>query len=84
MVVMIEVLLHELTVIGELFSNTKLLASEAPKPEPVISTWLPIDPVVAEMPVIAGAGAAVELIDTLSNVAVANAEVLPLVTANPM
>jgi hypothetical protein len=38
MVVMIEVLLQELTVIGELFSNTKLLPSEAPKPEPVIST----------------------------------------------
>jgi hypothetical protein len=39
--------------------------------------------VVAETLVITGAGAAVELTDTLSNVAVAKAVVLPLFTARP-
>jgi hypothetical protein len=39
---------------------------------------------VAETLVITGAGAAVELTDTLSNVAVVKAVVSPLVTANPM
>ena len=41
-------------------------------------------PVVAETLVITGAGAAVELIDTLSNVAVARVDVLPLVTPSPI
>ena len=35
-VVMTDVLLQELTVIGELFSNTKLAPCEVPKPVPVI------------------------------------------------
>jgi hypothetical protein len=82
-VMMIEVLLHELIDAGALFNNTKLPPCEAPKPVPVINTWLPIAPVVAETLVMTGAGAAVELIDTLSKVAVASAELLPLVTAKP-
>jgi hypothetical protein len=42
-----------------------------------------MDPVVLERPVITGAGVAAELTDTLSKVAVTEAELLPLVTANP-
>src|SRR5262245_49626455 len=82
-VITIEVSLQELRVTGLPLSVTALPLAELPNPEPVIVTWLPTDPVVAETPVITGAGAAAELIDTLSNVAVAKAEVLPLVTANP-
>jgi hypothetical protein len=55
----------------------------APNPTPEITTWLPIDPVVAETLVITGAGAVTQLTETLSKVAVASAEVLPLFTANP-
>ena len=51
---------------------------------PVIITWLPTDPVVAETLVIAGAGAVVEVTDTLSKVAVAKVDVLRLLTASPM
>jgi hypothetical protein len=50
---------------------------------PEITTWLPVDPLVADTLLITGAGADAELIDTLSKAAVANAEVLPLVTAKP-
>jgi hypothetical protein len=75
-VMMTEVLLHELTVTGALFSITRLPPCDAPKPDPLITTSLPIDPVVAETLVITGAGVAVELTDTLSKVAVASAEVL--------
>jgi hypothetical protein len=82
-VITIDALDHELTVIGALFSVTKLPPCEAPKPVPVISTWLPIDPVVAETLVITGARAAVELTETLSKVAVTRAEFVSLVTANP-
>jgi len=39
---------------------------------------------VAETPVITGAGVAAELTDTLSNVAVASDEVLPLFTTKPI
>ena len=55
-----------------------------PKPAPLISTWFPIAPVVAETLVMTGGGAAAEEVDTLSNVAVAKAVVLPLETAKPM
>jgi len=82
-VMMIEVLLQELTVTGTLLSVTKLPFWEAPKFDPLMTTWLPTDPVVAETLVMTGAGLAAELTDTLSNVAVARAEVLPLVTPNP-
>jgi hypothetical protein len=82
-VMMIDVLLHELTVTGALLSVTRLPLCDAPKPEPVICTWLPTEPVVAEMLLITGAGEAVELIETLSKVAVARAVVLSLLTARP-
>jgi hypothetical protein len=49
-----------------------------------MTTWLPIDPVVAERPVMTGACVADGLIDTLSKVAVPRADVLLLVTAKPM
>ena len=65
------------------FSSTALLPCVAPKPVPEITTWLPIDPVVAETPVMTGAGAAAVLSDTLSKLAVASEEVFRLLTANP-
>ena len=71
-------------VTAALLSVTKLLPCEDPKPVPVIITWLPTDPVVAETLVIAGAGAVVEVTDTLSKVAVAKVDVLRLLTASPM
>jgi hypothetical protein len=73
MVTTIDVLVHELTVTGAPFSKTKLPPSDAPKPVPVIPTWLPIDPVVPDTAVIVGAGFAVELTETLSRVAVTSA-----------
>jgi hypothetical protein len=82
-VMVIEVLLHELTVTGALFNITKLPLCELPKLDPLISTWLPTEPVVAETLVMTGAGDAVELTDTLSKVAAASAEVLSLLTARP-
>jgi hypothetical protein len=42
-----------------------------------------MDPVVAETAVITGAAAAAELTDTLSNVALAKADVVRLLTASP-
>jgi hypothetical protein len=82
-VAIIAVGLQELIVSGDPFSNTWLVDSEVPKPEPDTTTWLPTAPVVAESPVIAGAGEVVELIDTLSNVAVARVEPVSLLTARP-
>jgi hypothetical protein len=74
-VIEIEVLLQEFTVIGSAPRVTRLLPCEAPKFEPLIVTWVPIVPVVAETDVMTGAGAAVVLMDTLSKVAVARDEV---------
>jgi hypothetical protein len=82
-VMLMEVALQELIVTGEPSSITTLLPCVAPILEPVIATWLPIEPVVAETLVITGAGAAAEFTETLSNVAVAKAVVLPLFTARP-
>jgi hypothetical protein len=82
-VVVIEVAVHELTVAGVSFKRTTPLPCEAPKFDPLITTWLPAGPVVAETLVITGAGFAAELIDTLSIVPVYKAPVLPLLTANP-
>jgi hypothetical protein len=70
MTVVIEAEFQLLIVTGEPFSVTTLLAWIAPNPEPVITTCVPTGPVVADRPFITGAGAAVELIDTLSKVAV--------------
>ena len=82
-VMLIDVPLQVLTVTAAPFSNTALPPCAVPNPLPEIITWLPIDPVVAETAVITGAGAAAELSDTLSNVAVAKEEVLRLLTASP-
>ncbi len=83
-VMVIEVALQVLMVAGAPFSITALLPCEAPKPVPVITTWLPTDPEVVDRLVITGAGEAVELTDTLSNVAVPRLEVLSSLTAKPM
>ena len=83
MVMLSDVPLQVLTVTAAPFSNTALPPCGAPNPEPDITTWLPMDPVVAETAVITGAGAAAELTDTLSNVAVAKEEVVRLLTASP-
>jgi len=80
---LIDVPLQVLIVTAAPFSRTALLPCKAPKPEPEITTWLPMDPVVAETAVMTGAGAAAELTDTLSNVAVAKADVVRLLTARP-
>ena len=83
-VTLIDVLLHELIIIGVAFRVTTLPACVAPKLEPVITTVLPIAPVVAETLLITGAGAADELTDTLSKVAVASVdELVPLDSTNP-
>jgi hypothetical protein len=82
-VIVIDVSLQALTITGDPLSNTRLPPCVAPKPEPEITTWLPTGPVVAETLLMTGAGAAPELTDTLSNVAVARAELLAFVTASP-
>jgi hypothetical protein len=82
-VIAIELSLQELIVTGTSFNVTTLPLSDAPNPEPLIVTWLPTPPVVADTLVMTGAGAATELTETLSKVAVANDEVLSLVTNNP-
>jgi hypothetical protein len=83
-VIVILVSLHELTVSAAPLRVAMLLPCVEPNPLPVIATWLPILPVVADRLVITGAGDVAELIDTLSNVAVATAVVDPLLTARPM
>ena len=75
-----EVLLQELIVIGASFNVTTLPASEAPKPVPEMTTWLPTEPVVAERPVMTGAGMEDVLIDTPSKVAVASDAAFRLLT----
>ena len=82
-VIVMDVPLQVFTVTAAPFSSTALPPCGVPNPVPEITTWLPIDPVVAEIAVITGAGAAAELTDTLSNVAVANEDVVRLLTASP-
>ena len=82
-VMLIDVLLQALIITGVPFRATMLPSCEAPKLAPVIATVLPIAAEFAETPLIAGAGAADELTDTLSKVAVARAAALPLSTTNP-
>jgi len=77
-VTVIEVSLHELIVTGVAFSVTTLPPCEAPKLEPVITTWLPISPVVAETLVMTGAAPPPNSRTRLSKVAVARLVVLPL------
>src|ERR1035441_7982508 len=74
---------HRLMVTGVPFRSTTLSPCVAPKLLPVISTWLPTEAVVVDMPVITGAGTATELIDTLSNVAVSRVALVWLLTARP-
>src|SRR5258708_1212193 len=76
--------LQELIGTGMPLSITTLLPSEAPKPEPEIPICVPTGPVVAEIFEMEGTAIAEELIVTLSNVAVAKLEVLPLATPRPM
>jgi len=83
MVIVIDVALQRLIVTAAPFSRTALLPCVPPKPVPEITTWLPIEPVVAETAVITGAGAAAEFTDTLSNVAVATEDVVRLLTPSP-
>jgi hypothetical protein len=83
MVMVIDVSLQLLIVTAAPFSNTALPPCVAPNPDPEMTTWLPIDPVVADTAVITGAGAAAEFTDTLSNVAVAKEDVMRLLTAKP-
>src|SRR5215467_2288704 len=78
-----DVALQLLMVTAAPFSSAALPPCVAPNPEPEITTWLPIDPVVAETAVIPGAGAAAEFTDTLSTVAVAEELVTRLLTAKP-
>src|ERR1700726_3548593 len=58
MVMVIDVALQRLIVTAAPFSRTALPPCDAPNPVPEITTWLPIEPVVAETVVITGAGAA--------------------------
>jgi hypothetical protein len=69
-----DVALHELIGTVAPFNVRTLPFCKVPNPVPVIVTWLPIDPVVAETAVIAGAGVAPEETEILSRVAVANVE----------
>jgi len=80
-VMTIEVALHELTVTGTSFNST---SPAFPNPEPEIAIWLPIEPVVADTLVIAGAGVDSELTETLSKVPVPRVDVIWLLTAIPM
>src|ERR1700730_2514781 len=82
-VIMMDVPLHELIVTGLPFSTTTLFPCVVPKLEPVITTRLPIDPVVADRLAITGAGEPVELTETLSKVAVARLALSLLLTARP-
>jgi hypothetical protein len=82
MVMLMDVALQVLMVTAAPFSSTALFPWVAPNPVPESTTWLPMDPVVAEILLITGAGAEVELTETLSKTAVAS-EVLPLFTAKP-
>jgi uncharacterized membrane protein YdfJ with MMPL/SSD domain len=83
-VMLIDVAFQELIVTGAPFRVTVLPPWEAPKPDPEITTWVPIGPVVVDSPVITGAGVVVELTDTLSNVAVDTAVRLDPLTPSPM
>jgi hypothetical protein len=83
-VAVIEVLLQELMVSATPFNITWLVPCGAPNPVPEITTWLPTGPAVVDNPLITAAGALGVLTDTLSNVAVARAELLELFTTSPM
>src|SRR5215467_7355676 len=79
----IEVELQEFTVAAVPFRRTTLLPC-GPKPEPEMTTCVPMFPEVGEILVIEGAGAAAELMETLSKEAEARTELLLALEANPM
>src|SRR5579863_5615098 len=83
-VAVIEVSLQELMATATPFNTAWLVLCVAPNPAPEITTWLPAGPAVVDNPLITAAGALGVLTDTLSNVAVARAELLELFTANPI
>jgi hypothetical protein len=80
----IDPVLQLLIVTAAPLNKTALPPCVAPNPEPEITTWLPIAPVVAETAVITGAGAAAEFTDTLSKIPVAKEVPVRLLTAKPM
>jgi len=81
---LIDVALQLFTVAALPFSKTTLPPLCAPNPEPDITTCVPMPPDVGEILVIDGAGVVGVLIETLSKEAVATAELLLALTANPM
>jgi len=81
---LIDVALQLFTVAALAFSKTTLPPLCAPNPEPDITTCVPMPPDVGDILVIDGAGAVGVLIETLSKEAVATAELLLALTANPM
>ena len=81
--VLIVLLLQLLIVAAEPFNITVLVPCVAPNPVPDITTGFPAVPVVAETVLIAGDITEAKLTDTLSKVAVAKLEVLPLLTPMP-
>jgi hypothetical protein len=83
MVMLMDVALQVLMVTAAPFSSTILFPWGAPNPVPEMTTWLPMDPVVADVLLITGAGAEAELTETLSKTAVARADALPLFAAKP-
>src|SRR5947209_6895153 len=83
MVALIVVLLQEVTVSGAPLSSAPLLPWDAPKLERGRVAARPIDTVVAEIALMLGTRAAVEVMETLSKAAVASPEVEPLFSARP-
>src|SRR5262245_58493662 len=84
-VIVIEVPLQASTVAAKPLRRTSLLLWEVPKPRPEMVTEFPGNPTVDEREEIVGAGDAVVLTETLSNVAVTRVlfVVSLLLTANP-
>jgi hypothetical protein len=82
-VMIIDVAVQEFTVTGTSFKSTELLPCMPPNPEPEIATWVPTVPVVADTLLMMGPGEVLEVIDTLSNVAVVRLELLMLPANKP-
>ena len=82
-VIVMEVAVQASTVATIPFRSTMLLPCDAPKFCPLMTTRPPIEPVVPDTLVMTGLGFAVELMETLSKVAVVRPELPPLVTARP-
>jgi hypothetical protein len=82
-VAVIDVSLQEMMINAKPLSIATLPSWEVPNPVPEIVTWLPTDPVVAEIPLMTGGVDEAEVIETLSNVAVASAELVPLAVTRP-